>query len=58
MPLPGFWSTAIVNINRLKMAPCGCGLGNKYEAVIMAVKTEKSGQKLLLEKGQITLGKF
>ncbi len=40
------------------LAPCGCGNENKYEATIMAIKTEKSGLKLLVGKGKITLGRF
>jgi hypothetical protein len=40
------------------MAPCGCGYNNKYVATILAIKSEKSGQKLLLGKGKINLGGF
>jgi len=40
------------------MAPCGCGYNNKYVATIMAIKTEKSGQNLLVGKGKIKLGRF
>ena len=40
------------------MAPCGCGFNNKYVATILAIKIDKSGQKLLLGKGKIKLGRF
>ena len=40
------------------MAPCGCGYRNKYMATIVAIKNENSGQKLLLGKGKIKLGRF
>jgi len=40
------------------MAPCGCGDGNLYEAVLLAVGTAESGKKLILGKGKIILGKF
>ena len=40
------------------MAPCGCGLRNKYVATLAAIKYENSGQKLLLGKGKIKLGRF
>jgi len=40
------------------MAPCGCGYRNKYVATIRALKSENSGQKLLLGKGKIKLGRF
>ena len=40
------------------MAPCGCGYNNKYSAVIPAVQSLESGQKLLLGKGKINLGRF
>lgn len=40
------------------MAPCGCGYNNRYDATILAVKIEKSGQKLLLGKGKLKLGRF
>lgn len=40
------------------MAPCGCGYNNRYVATILAVKKKASGQKLLLGKGKIKLGRF
>jgi hypothetical protein len=40
------------------MAPCGCGLNNKYVATIMAIQDEPSGSKLLLGKGKIKLGRY
>jgi hypothetical protein len=40
------------------MAPCGCGYNNKYAATIMAVKVETSGQKVLIGKGKIKLGRY
>jgi len=40
------------------LAPCGCGLRNKYAATIMAIKNENSGKNLLLGKGKIKLGRF
>ena len=40
------------------MAPCGCGYNNKYVATILAIKNEKSGQKLLPGKRKINLGRF
>lgn len=40
------------------MAPCGCGSEYVYEATILAIRTEPSGQKWLLGKGKINLGKF
>lgn len=40
------------------MAPCGCGTENMYEATVLAIKKEASGQKILLGKGTVSLGKF
>jgi hypothetical protein len=40
------------------MAPGGCGWNNKYVATIVAIKNDKSGQKLLLGEGKIKLGRF
>jgi phosphatidylethanolamine-binding protein (PEBP) family uncharacterized protein len=40
------------------MAPCGCGYNNKYTATIMAIQVETSGQKVLLGKGKIKLGRY
>jgi hypothetical protein len=50
--------TAPIGASGAYMAPCGCGLRNKYKASIVAIKNENSGQKLLLGKGKITLGRF
>jgi phosphatidylethanolamine-binding protein (PEBP) family uncharacterized protein len=49
---------APIGIPGAYMAPCGCGYRNKYVATIVAIKYEKSGQKLLLGKGKIKLGRF
>lgn len=40
------------------MAPCGCGWNNKYVATIVAIKSETSGERILLGKGKIKLGRF
>jgi hypothetical protein len=40
------------------MAPCGCGYNNKYMAYVFAIKRENPGEKLLLGKGKIKLGRF
>jgi len=40
------------------MAPCGCGFNNRYVATIVAIKNETSGQKFLIGKGKIKLGRF
>ena len=48
--------TAPIGAAGAYMAPCGCGLRNKYVATIVAIKNENSGQKLLL--GKIKLGRF
>ena len=50
--------TAPIGASGPYMAPCGCGLRNKYEATIVAIKNENSDQKLLLGKGKINLGRF
>ena len=50
--------TAPIGASGAYLAPCGCGNKYKYEATIAAIKNENSGQKLLLGKGKITLGRF
>jgi hypothetical protein len=40
------------------MAPCGCGNENNYEATILAAKSEQSGERKILGRGKIFLGKF
>ena len=50
--------TAPIGASGAYLAPCGCGLRNKYVATIMAIKNEISGKNLLLGKGKIKLGRF
>jgi len=50
--------TAPIGGSGAYFAPCGCGLRNKYVATIVAIKNENSGEKLLLGKGKIILGRF
>lgn len=50
--------TAPVGLPGAYMAPCGCGYNNKYMAYIFAIGNDDSGQRILLGKGKITLGKF
>lgn len=50
--------TAPIGASGAYMAPCGCGFRNKYVATIVVIKNEYSGQKLLLGKGKLKLGRF
>jgi len=50
--------TAPIGSSGPYLAPCGCGVRNKYVATIMAIKNETSGKNMLLGKGKITLGRY